>query len=148
MGRLQVRQGLKVLLVEDNPGDARLAAEVLAEAQMPVHLHVVRNGIEALAFLRRQEPYADAHRPDLIFLDLNLPCKDGREVLAEIKYDPCLRRIPVIVLTTSQADRDILQSYELYANCYITKPVDLERFIAVMRSVEQFWFHTATLPSE
>jgi chemotaxis family two-component system response regulator Rcp1 len=141
------RRSIEILLVEDNPGDVRLTKEALKEGESDVHLSVVRDGIEALAFLLRHGQYANVPRPDLIFLDLNLPRKNGREVLTEIKHNPCLRRIPVIILTTSQADSDVLHSYDLHANCYITKPVDLARFMTIIRSVENFWFNTATLPS-
>ena len=137
---------IHVLLVEDNPGDVRLTTEALREGKIPHHLHVVSDGIEAMAFLRREGPYADAPRPDLILLDLNLPKKDGREVLAEIKADENLKRIPVVVLTTSQAEEDILRTYELHANCYVTKPVDLQQFIAVIRAIEEYWLATARLP--
>lgn len=130
---------MEVLLVEDNPGDARLAAEAFKEGAVPCRLHVASDGIEAMAFLRRQGRHETAPRPDLILLDLNLPRKDGREVLAEIKEDPGLRRIPVIVLTTSQAESDIARAYELHANCYIVKPVDFDRFIDVVRGIEDFW---------
>ncbi|HUU31511.1 MAG TPA: response regulator [Phycisphaerae bacterium] len=137
---------IHVLLVEDNPGDVRLTTEALREGKIPHHLHVVSDGVEAMAFLRREGPYADAPRPDLILLDLNLPKKDGREVLAEIKADENLKRIPVVVLTTSQAEEDILRTYELHANCYVTKPVDLQQFIAVIRAIEEYWLATARLP--
>ena len=137
---------IHVLLVEDNPGDVRLTTEALREGKIPHHLHVVSDGVEAMAFLRREGPYADAPRPDLILLDLNLPKKDGREVLAEIKADENLKRIPVVVLTTSQAEEDILRTYELHANCYVTKPVDLQQFIAVIQAIEEYWLATARLP--
>jgi len=137
---------MDILLVEDNPGDARLAAEAFKEGTVPTRLHVVQDGIEAMAFLRREGSYAQATRPDLVLLDLNLPRKDGREVLAEIKEDPDLRRIPVIVLTTSQAESDVAQSYELHANCYIVKPVDFDRFIDVVKGIEDFWCSLVKLP--
>ena len=137
---------IHVLLVEDNPGDVRLTTEALREGKIPHHLHVVSDGVEAMAFLRREGPYADAPRPDLILLDLNLPKKDGREVLGEIKADENLKRIPVVVLTTSQAEEDVLRTYELHANCYITKPVDLQQFIAVIRAIEEYWLAAARLP--
>ncbi|MBX6771275.1 MAG: response regulator [Chloroflexi bacterium] len=140
-------QPVEILLIEDNPGDVRLTIEALRDGKVRNHLNVVTDGVEALLYLRRQGRYAAAPRPDLILLDLNLPRKDGREVLAEIKADPHLRSIPVVILTTSQADQDILKSYELNANCYITKPVDLDQFIAVVRSIEDFWFTVVTLPS-
>jgi CheY-like chemotaxis protein len=135
-----------ILLVEDNPGDARLAQEALKEGRMTSRLKVVVDGVEAMAYLRHEGVYADSPRPDLVLLDLNLPRKDGRQVLAEMKEDPELRRIPVVVLTTSQAGQDILRSYDLHANCYITKPVDLDRFISVVRSIEEYWCSVVTLP--
>ncbi len=130
---------IEILLVEDNPGDARLAAEAFKEGTIPTRLHVASDGIEAMAFLRRQGRHEAAPRPDMILLDLNLPRKDGREVLAEIKEDPALRRIPVIVLTTSQAENDVTRAYDLHANCYIVKPVDFDRFIDVVKGIEDFW---------
>jgi len=135
-------------LIEDNPGDVRLTSEALREGKVRNTLHAVGDGVEAMAYLRRQGQYADARRPDLILLDLNLPKKDGREVLAEIKKDPNLRRIPVVVLTTSQAEEDILKTYDLHANCYITKPVDLQQFMTVVKSVENFWFTIVKLPPD
>lgn len=139
-------QPIEILLVEDNPGDVRLTREAFKEGKVRNNLSVASDGVEALAFLRREGKYADAPRPDVILLDLNLPRKDGREVLAEIKEDPDLRRLPVVVLTTSQAEQDILKSYNLHANCYITKPVDLERFITVVKSIETFWLSVVKLP--
>src|SRR3954454_15930937 len=139
---------IEILLVEDNPGDVRLTIEALKEAKVRNRLSVAKDGVEALAFLRREGSYAQAVRPDLILLDLNLPRKDGREVLAEIKGDASLRSIPVVILTTSRADQDILQSYELHANCYITKPVDLDQFITVVKSIESFWLTIVTLPRQ
>ena len=139
---------MEILLVEDNPGDVRFTAEVLKEAEVRNNLSVAKDGVEAIAFLRRQGQYLDAPRPDLILLDLNLPKKDGREVLAEIKADESLKRIPVVVLTTSQAEQDIIRSYSLYANCYITKPVDLDQFIRVVQSIEDFWLTIVKLPRE
>ena len=136
----------QVLLIEDNPGDARLTTEALKEAKVHNKLSHIEDGVEALAFLRRQGKYADVQRPDLILLDLNLPRMDGREVLLEIKSDAKLKTIPVVVLTTSRAEHDVLRSYELQANCYITKPVDLEQFITVVKSIEDFWFTIVTLP--
>lgn len=137
---------VEILLVEDNPGDVRLTIEALKEGKVRNNLSVVKDGVEALAFLRREGPFAGATRPDLILLDLNLPKKDGREVLAEIKEDGALRRIPVVVLTTSKAEEDILRTYDLHANCYITKPVDLEQFISVVRSIDDFWLSVVRLP--
>jgi two-component system, chemotaxis family, response regulator Rcp1 len=138
---------IQVLLVEDNPGDVRLTKEALKEGKLLNQLTVVGDGVEALSFLRREGKYADALQPELILLDLNLPKKDGREVLAEIKADPNLRRIPVVVLTTSSAEEDILRIYDLHANCYITKPVDLEQFMGVVKSIEDFWVSVVKLPS-
>jgi CheY-like chemotaxis protein len=137
---------VEILLVEDNPGDVRLTMEALKEAKMRNRLHVAADGEQALAYLRREGAYADAPRPDLMLLDLNLPKKDGREVLAEIKADPALRTIPVVILTTSRAEQDILASYNLHANCYVTKPVDLEKFIVVVKSIDIFWLTVVTLP--
>ena len=137
---------VEVLLVEDNPGDVRLTLEALKDGKVNNHLSVVEDGVEALAFLRREGKYADASRPDLILLDLNLPKKDGREVLAEIKADEDLKRIPVVVLTTSKAEEDILKTYNLHANCYITKPVDFDQFVIVVRLIEDFWFTIVKLP--
>ena len=137
---------VEILLVEDNPGDIRLTREALKESKLRNSLNVVKDGIEALEFLRRQGRYASAPRPDLILLDLNLPRKDGREVLAEIKDDDDLKRIPVVVLTTSKADQDIMRAYDLHANCYITKPVDLNQFLNVVHTIECFWLSIVTLP--
>jgi CheY-like chemotaxis protein len=139
---------IEILLVEDSPADVDLTREALEDAKVRNNLHVASDGVEALAFLRREGRYADAPHPDLILLDLNLPKKDGREVLAEIKADPLLRRIPVVVLTTSEAEQDIIQSYDLHANCYVTKPVDLDAFMHVVRSIEDFWLAIVRLPSE
>ncbi len=137
---------IEVLLVEDNPGDVRLTREALKEGRIRNTLNVVADGVEALAYLRREGAYADAKPQDLVLLDLNLPKMDGREVLAEIKNDPVLRKIPVVVLTTSAAEEDILKAYDLHANCYITKPVDLEQFYSVVRSIEDFWMAIVELP--
>jgi CheY-like chemotaxis protein len=137
---------VEILLVEDNPGDVDLTRETLQDSKLLNHMNVVGNGVEAMAYLRRQGKYAEATRPDLILLDLNLPKKDGREVLAEVKADDRLRRIPVVVLTTSSAEQDILQTYDLHANCYITKPVNLDQFSAVVRAIEEFWFTIVKLP--
>jgi chemotaxis family two-component system response regulator Rcp1 len=137
---------IEILLIEDNPGDVRLTKEVLMEGKVRNHLQVVGDGVEAMAFLRRENNYAEAPRPDLILLDLNLPKKDGREVLQEIKEDGQLKSIPVVVLTTSEADEDILRSYDLAANCYITKPVDLDQFIRVIKTIEAFWLTIVKLP--
>ena len=137
---------IEILLVEDNPGDVRLTVEALKDGKVSNRLSVVGDGVEAMAFLRREGRFANAPRPHLILLDLNLPKKDGREVLAEVKQDPNLKRIPVVVLTTSQAEQDILRSYELHANAYITKPVDFEHFMGVVKSVEDFWLTIVKLP--
>ena len=137
---------VEILLVEDNPGDVRLAREGLSECKIRNNLHVVDDGVKAMAFLRRQDEYARAPRPDLVLLDLNLPRKDGREVLREVKEDEKLRTIPVVVLTTSKAEEDILKSYSLHANCYVTKPMGLEQFLDVVRSIEDFWFTIVKLP--
>jgi two-component system, chemotaxis family, response regulator Rcp1 len=139
---------VEILLVEDNPGDVRLTREALRESKVHNNLHVATDGIEALSFLKKENKHTDAVRPDLILLDLNLPKKDGREVLQEIKSDPSLRQIPVVVLTSSQAEQDILSAYELHANCYVTKPVDFEQFIRVVKSIEDFWFTIVKLPPE
>lgn len=139
---------IEILLVEDNPGDARLTAEALRTTKVRNHLVVVDDGFEALAYLRREGAHAGATRPDLILLDLNLPGKDGREVLAEIKADPALRRIPVVVMTSSRAEEDVWRSYDLHANCYITKPIDLPQFIKVVQSIEDFWLTVVRLPAE
>lgn len=139
---------IEILLVEDNPGDVRLTVEAMKEAKVRNRMSVAADGEEAMAFLRRQGKYANASRPGLILLDLNLPKKDGREVLAEIKSDPTLRRIPVVVLTTSRAEEDIVKSYDLHANCFITKPVDLGQFLGVVRSIEDFWLEVVKLPPD
>jgi len=143
-----VRSGkpIEILLVEDNPGDVRLTQEALKDGKVLNKLHVVKDGVEALDCLKRKGKYVSAVRPDLILLDLNLPKKDGREVLAEIKSDPDLKRIPVVVLTVSEAEEDIIKTYDLHANCYITKPIDLDRFITVVRAIEDFWLAIVKLP--
>lgn len=137
---------VEVLLVEDDPGDVLMTREAFAEDRVGNRLSVVSDGAEALAYLRREGPYTDAVRPDLVLLDLNLPRRDGREVLAEIKNDRDLHQIPVVVLTTSQADEDILCSYQLHANAYVTKPADFDRFIAVVRQIDQFFVGVVKLP--
>lgn len=137
---------IQILLVEDSPGDVRLTVEALRDAKVLNRMRVVDDGVEAMAYLRREGPYAQAPRPDLILLDLNLPKKDGREVLAEVKNDDDLKCIPVVVLTTSKAEEDILRSYDLHANCYVTKPIDLDQFITVIQAIEAFWFVVVTLP--
>ncbi len=139
-------ESIEILLVEDNPGDVRLTMEALKDGKMLNDVHVAEDGEEAMAFLRRQGRYTDAPRPGLIMLDLNLPKMDGREVLREIKADVDLRCIPVVVLTTSQAEKDILQSYNLNANCYINKPVDFDQFLNVVRSIQDFWLTIVRLP--
>lgn len=138
---------LEMLLVEDNPDDVDLTIEALEDTKVANRLHVVTDGIAALSFLRREGKYAQAPRPAIILLDLNLPKKDGREVLADIKADPVLRRIPVVVLTTSSAEDDIQRAYDLHANCYITKPVDFEQFVRVIQAIENFWLTVVQLPS-
>jgi len=137
---------MEVLLVEDSAGDVRLTREALKDAKVHVHLQVVSDGIEAMAFLNREGQHVDAPRPDLILLDLNLPKKDGRQVLEEIKQSPSLKSIPVVILTTSASDADILRSYMLHANCYITKPVDLNGFLDVVKSIDNFWLSVVKLP--
>ncbi len=137
---------IEILLVEDNVGDARLTLEAFQEGKVTNNLSVVRDGVEALAYLRREGAYANAVQPDLVLLDLNLPRKDGREVLAEIKADERLKRIPVVVLTTSAAEEDVARAYGNHANCYITKPVDLDQFLRVVQSIESFWLSLVKLP--
>ncbi|MDY6964709.1 MAG: response regulator [Halobacteriota archaeon] len=137
---------IDILLVEDNPGDVRLTQEAFKEGKLRNGLHVVGDGVEAMAFLHRKGEYAGVPSPDIILLDLNMPNKDGREVLAEVKADEELRHIPVVILTTSKAEEDILKTYNLHANCYITKPVDMEQFIRVVKLIENFWFTVVKLP--
>jgi two-component system, chemotaxis family, response regulator Rcp1 len=137
---------LRVLLVEDNPGDVELALEALKEARVRNEIHVVGDGVQALEFLRRQGRFGDAPRPDLILLDLNLPKMDGREVLRQIKAEVSLRSIPIVVLTTSQADEDVVKAYDLHVNCYITKPIDLSQFLNVVKAIEDFWLTIVKLP--
>ena len=137
---------VEILLVEDNPGDYRLTQEALREGKVYNNLYWAQDGVEALEFLRQRGRYSDVPRPDIVLLDLNLPKKDGREVLSEIKGDENLRSIPVVILTTSQAEEDVLRSYDLHANCYVTKPVDLEKFITVVQSIDRFWLNVVTLP--
>ncbi|HWA38067.1 MAG TPA: response regulator [Burkholderiales bacterium] len=138
---------IDILLVEDNPGDERLTREALKEGKVYSNLHWAKDGVEALDFLRRNGKYGAAPRPDIILLDLNLPKKDGREVLSEIKKDDNLKRIPVVILTTSKAEEDVMRTYNLHANCYVTKPVDLEKFIVVVKSIDAFWLTVVTLPN-
>ena len=137
---------VEILLVEDNPGDVRLTKEALREGKVYSNLHTVKDGVEAMEFLRKKGKYKDVPRPDIILLDLNLPKKDGREVLEEIKTDGDLKRIPVVVLTTSKAEEDVLRTYNLHANCYVTKPVDLEKFMVVVKTIDIFWLTVVTLP--
>ena len=141
------RSPIEILLVEDNPGDERLTREALKEGKVYHKLHWAKDGVEAMDFLYRRGKWRDAPRPDIILLDLNLPKKDGREVLQDIKSDETLKRIPVVVLTTSKAEEDVLKSYDLHANCYVTKPVDLEKFIVVVKSIDAFWLTVVTLPN-
>ncbi|MEI6854215.1 MAG: response regulator [Bacteroidota bacterium] len=137
---------IEILLIEDNPGDARLTQEALADGKVINQLHIVYDGVEATDYLFKRNKYVDARRPDLIILDLNLPKKNGREVLAEIKADPSLKRIPVVVLTISKAEEDIISTYNLHANCFITKPIDLNKFFEVVKSIEDFWLTLVKLP--
>ena len=138
---------VEILLVEDNPGDVRLTQEALKESKVINNLSVAEDGVEALAFLKREGKYADSPRPDLLLLDLNLPKKDGRELLEEIKADENLKRIPVVVLTTSKAEEDIIRMYDQHANCYITKPIDFDQFINVVKSIQDFWLAIVKLPT-
>ena len=138
---------IDILLVEDNAGDSRLALEALKESKLRNNLHIVTDGMEAMDFLYKKGKHAQAPRPDLILLDLNLPKKDGREVLAEIKADPDLKRIPVVILTISKAEEDVLKTYNLHANCFITKPLDLNQFVTVVKSIEDFWLTIVKLPT-
>ena len=142
----EVSTPIEILLVEDNPGDVRLTQEALKEGKILNNLNIAKDGVEAISFLRRKGEYENTARPDLILLDLNLPKKDGREVLLEIKEDEELRRIPVVVLTTSKAEEDIIRTYNCHANCYITKPVDFDQFINVVKSIENFWLTVVKLP--
>ena len=137
---------IDILMVEDNPADARLTREAFVDSKMVNTLHHVRNGDEAMAFLNRKPPYQDAPRPDVVLLDLNMPGMDGRAVLAEMKSDPHLKTIPVVVLTTSEADEDIVRSYELHANCYVTKPVDFDKFVTIVQAIDDFWVSVVRLP--
>jgi CheY-like chemotaxis protein len=137
---------IEILLVEDNPGDARLTQEAMRAAKMTNVLHIVEDGEQAMEFLRRRSRFKDAPRPDLILLDLNLPKKDGRAVLAEVKTDPDLRRIPVVVLTTSRSEEDVMQAYDMHANAYVTKPVNLDQFMRIVALIDEFWLKVVTLP--
>ena len=142
----QESRKIEILLIEDNPGDVRLTQEAMRAAKMTNTLHVVEDGIQAMEFLRRRSRFKDAPRPDLILLDLNLPKKDGRAVLAEVKTDPDLRRIPVVVLTTSRSEEDVLQAYDMHANAYVTKPVNLDQFLRIVALIDEFWLKVVTLP--
>ena len=148
MTLVQIAEGslLQVLLVEDNPGDVRLTEEAFKDAKVQLEMHVAVDGIEAMEFLHREGKFSESPRPDLILLDLNLPRKDGRDVLAEVKGDPALMTIPVVILTTSASDVDIESSYMLHANCYISKPVDMEGFLTVVKSIDDFWLSVVKLP--
>lgn len=146
MRRPTAGRPVEILLVEDSPGDVRLTLEGLRDAKVSNHVQVVADGAQAMALLRREGDYADAPRPDLILLDLNLPRKDGREVLAEIKRDPDLASTPVVIMTASDAEEDVLRAYDLHANCYVTKPIDLEQFIRVIKEIEDFWLTIVELP--
>lgn len=146
MNETEIGKVIEILLVEDNPGDVRLTLEAFKEGKLINNLSVVGDGVEAMAFLRKEGKYTDKPYPDLILLDLNMPKMDGREVLAEIKKDTNLKHIPVVILTTSQAEQDILKSYDLHANCYISKPVDLDQFNVVIKSIQDFWLSIVKLP--
>ncbi len=148
MDIMETGKPIEILLVEDSPSDVRLTVEALKDAKVRNHLSVATDGVEALAFLKKVGKYADCPRPDLILLDLNLPKKDGREVLREIKQDENLKVIPVVVITTSKSDEDILKSYNLHANCYITKPINLEQFMIVVKAIESFWLTIVKLPPD
>ncbi len=143
-----IGRAAEFLLVEDNPGDVRLTCEALTESKVKNNLSIVGDGMEAMAFLRKEGKYAEVPRPDVILLDLNLPKKNGLEVLAEIKADSSLKRIPVVIITSSEAEQDVLRTYDLHVNCYVNKPVDLEQFIKVVQSIETFWLTIVKLPSE
>jgi len=149
MGKYETKGNpIEILLVEDNAGDVRLTREALKDAKVLNTLHVARDGEEAMEYLCHKGKYADAPRPDLVLLDLNLPRKDGREVLSEIKADEVLKRIPVVILTTSKSEEDVLKVYNLHANCYVTKPLDLDQFIRVVQAIEDFWFTVVRPPEE
>ncbi len=148
MNKMKRMTPIEILLVEDSPGDIRLTKEALKESKIINNLYVVLDGVEAMEFLRKKGKFKDTPRPDLILLDLNLPKKDGREVLAEIKDDKNLKRIPVVILTISEAEEDILETYNRHANCYITKTVDMEQFLKVVRSIGEFWFSIVKLPPD
>jgi two-component system, chemotaxis family, response regulator Rcp1 len=143
--RTAASKDIEILMIEDNPGDVMLTREAFLEGKITNNLYWAKDGVEAIAFLTRQEPYTEAQRPDIILLDLNLPRKSGHEVLAFIKSEEHLKRIPVIILTSSKAEEDILLSYDLHANCYITKPVDLDKFLSIVQTIENFWLKIVTL---
>ena len=138
---------INILLIEDNPGDVRLTQEAFKEGKVSTNLDIVMDGVEAIKFLRKQEKYANCATPDLILLDLNLPKRDGREVLKEVKADEMLKRIPIVILTTSNAEQDIIKSYNLHVNCYINKPVDYDKFFDIIQKIQDFWLKTAILPT-
>ena len=142
-----ISNSINILLVEDNPADARLIKEVFKDTKIKNNLYVVKDGVDAMAFLNQEDQYADIPRPDVILLDLNLPRKDGREVLKELKEDNALKRVPIVILTTSNAKEDIIRTYNNHANCYITKPVDFDKFLKVINSIEDFWLTVVKLPS-
>ncbi|NQT73868.1 MAG: response regulator [Chloroflexi bacterium] len=146
VNHLDMDRPIEILMVDDSPGDIRLAKEAFSESRIPNKLHAVENGIEAIAFLRKEGDYVDAVRPDLILLDLNMPGKNGRHVLMEVKSDDSLRQIPIVVLTISNQESDIINAYDLHANCYITKPIDLNTFLAVIKAIEDFWLTVIKLP--
>ena len=141
-------KAIHILMVEDNPGDVRLALEAFKESKIRNTMNVLEDGAEVMPYLRQEGKYANAIRPDIILLDLNLPKKDGREVLSEIKNDPDVKAIPVVILTTSQAQKDIMNAYNLHVNCYITKPVDLDQFLNVVKAIDNFWLTIVKLPSQ
>ena len=143
----QNRKPVNVLLIEDNPGDVRLTQEAFKEGRLSINLNVAMDGVEAIKYLKKETPFEQAFTPDLILLDLNLPKRDGREVLQGIKTDEVLKRIPVVVLTTSNAEQDVLKSYNLHVNCYINKPVDFDQFFDIIQKIEEFWLNTAILPT-
>lgn len=143
----EIGSPIKILMMEDSPDDVFFTKEALRETKMRVNLNVVTNGMDGMAYLKKEGKYADVETPDLILLDLNMPIMDGREVLALIKQDPRMRLIPVVVLTTSQAEEDVLQAYDLHANCYVSKPVDLDKFVRVVNSIENFWMTVVKLPN-
>ena len=148
MTEYSAAKAIEILLVEDNPGDVRLAKEALSESKIHNQVNVVTNGEDAISYLKKENHFANVARPDIVLLDLNLPKKSGREVLSEMKNDPELRRIPVVILTTSKAEEDIFRTYDLHANCYITKPVDMDQFISIVKVLQDFWFTIVRLPKQ